>query len=83
MRARLRVGLLMLLDSVKTAKWVGDCFIYTTASNRINYFVGNESYTISPSDTYVSFLVHLVLSISSFAGHCTSLAMHPHIIASI
>ncbi|KIM61439.1 hypothetical protein SCLCIDRAFT_121865 [Scleroderma citrinum Foug A] len=38
-------------DAVKTAKWVGDCFIYTTASNRINYFVGSESYTISPSDT--------------------------------
>ncbi|KAI6146437.1 coatomer WD associated region-domain-containing protein [Pisolithus tinctorius] len=37
-------------DSVKTAKWVGDCFIYTTGSNRINYFVGTESYTISPSD---------------------------------
>ena len=39
--------------SVMTAKWVGDCFIYTTAGNRVNYFVGNESYTISPSDIYV------------------------------
>lgn len=38
-----------------TAKWVGDCFIYTTAGNRVNYFVGNESYTISPSDMYVLF----------------------------
>ncbi|KAF7968238.1 hypothetical protein HWV62_31569 [Athelia sp. TMB] len=38
-------------DSVKTAKWIGDCFIYTTSSNRLNYFVGNESYTISPLDT--------------------------------
>lgn len=38
-----------------TAKWVGDCFIYTTAGNRVNYFVGNESYTISPSDMYVVF----------------------------
>ncbi|PPR04845.1 hypothetical protein CVT24_007233 [Panaeolus cyanescens] len=38
-------------DSVKTAKWVGDCFIYTTASNRLCYFVGSESYTISPFDT--------------------------------
>ncbi|KIM52188.1 hypothetical protein SCLCIDRAFT_32837 [Scleroderma citrinum Foug A] len=41
---------LMLVDSVKTAKWVRDCFIYT-ASNQNNYFVGNESYTISLSDT--------------------------------
>ncbi|KAF8121048.1 coatomer WD associated region-domain-containing protein [Boletus edulis] len=38
-------------DNVMTAKWVGDCFIYTTTGNRINYFVGNESYTIGPSDT--------------------------------
>ncbi|KIM41967.1 hypothetical protein M413DRAFT_27504 [Hebeloma cylindrosporum] len=38
-------------DSVKTGKWVGDCFIYTTASNRLCYFVGSESYTISPFDT--------------------------------
>ena len=41
--------------SIMTAKWVGDCFIYTTAGNRVNYFVGNESYTISPSDMYVLF----------------------------
>ncbi|KIM60066.1 hypothetical protein SCLCIDRAFT_26858 [Scleroderma citrinum Foug A] len=36
-------------DTVKTAKWVRDCFIYT-ASNWNNYFVRKESYTISPSD---------------------------------
>ena len=39
--------------SVKTAGWIGDCFLYTTATNRLCYFVGSESYTISPSDTYV------------------------------
>ncbi|KJA17733.1 hypothetical protein HYPSUDRAFT_218691 [Hypholoma sublateritium FD-334 SS-4] len=38
-------------DNVKSAKWVGDCFIYTTAANRLCYFVGTESYTISPLDT--------------------------------
>ncbi|KAF8733449.1 hypothetical protein AX14_003844 [Amanita brunnescens Koide BX004] len=38
-------------ESVRTAKWVGDCFIYTTASNRLAYFVGSESYTLSPFDT--------------------------------
>ncbi|KAL6307108.1 coatomer beta [Sparassis latifolia] len=37
-------------EGVKTAKWVGDCFIFTT-SNRLNYFVGAESYTITPFDT--------------------------------
>ena len=35
--------------SMKTAKWVADCFIYTT-SNRLCYFVRSESYTISPFD---------------------------------
>jgi coatomer subunit beta' len=36
--------------SIKTAKWVGDCLIYTTTNNRLCYFVGSESYTISPFD---------------------------------
>jgi coatomer subunit beta' len=43
----------VILRSVKTAKWIGDCFIYTSASNRLNYLVGTESYTISPFDTFV------------------------------
>lgn len=43
----------LLLDSVRTAKWIGDCFIYTNAANRLNYFVGAESYTITPLDTCV------------------------------
>ncbi|CAL1699921.1 unnamed protein product [Somion occarium] len=38
-------------ENVKTAKWIGDCFIYTSAANRLNYFVGTESYTITPFDT--------------------------------
>ncbi|KAK7053051.1 Coatomer subunit beta' [Paramarasmius palmivorus] len=38
-------------ESIRTAKWIGDCFIYTTNSNRLSYFIGNESYTISPFDT--------------------------------
>ena len=79
--AHLHVGWLMLVDSVKTAKWVGDCFIYTP-SNQNNYFVRNELYTISLSDTYVSHLWFIPFSISSSTGQCTSLAMHPHIIVS-
>ncbi|KIY50151.1 coatomer protein [Fistulina hepatica ATCC 64428] len=35
-------------DAINTGKWIGDCFIYTTAANRLCYFVGKESYTISP-----------------------------------
>ncbi|KAF8634631.1 hypothetical protein AX15_000808 [Amanita polypyramis BW_CC] len=38
-------------ESIRTAKWVGDCFIFTTANNRLAYFIGSESYTISPFDT--------------------------------
>ncbi|EGN94961.1 hypothetical protein SERLA73DRAFT_76979 [Serpula lacrymans var. lacrymans S7.3] len=46
-------------DNVKTAKWIGDCFIYTTVGNRLNYFVGSESYTISPSDTSMYILGYI------------------------
>lgn len=49
------INMCLTLDSVKTAKWIGDCFIYTTVSNRLNYFVGTESYTITPFDQYVIF----------------------------
>lgn len=48
--------------SVKTAKWIGDCFIYTNAANRLNYFVGSETYPITQFDRYVAFVsrVHTV-----------------------
>ncbi|KAG2189488.1 hypothetical protein INT44_004630 [Umbelopsis vinacea] len=38
-------------SSVKTALWVGDCFIYTDGNNRLNYLVGEETYTITHFDT--------------------------------
>ncbi|KAG6371037.1 coatomer WD associated region-domain-containing protein [Boletus reticuloceps] len=50
--------------SIMTAKSVGGCFIYTTVGNRVNYFVGNESYTISLSDMYV--LLEQVSSLADF-----------------
>ncbi|KAF6750989.1 coatomer protein [Ephemerocybe angulata] len=46
-------------DGVKTGKWVGDCFIYTASNNRLCYFVGSESYTISPFDTPLYLLGYL------------------------
>ncbi|OSC97980.1 coatomer beta [Trametes coccinea BRFM310] len=46
-------------DNVKTAKWIGDCFIYTTAANRLNYFIGTESYTITPFDAPLFLLGYL------------------------
>lgn len=37
-------------DSVRTGEWVGDCFIYTNSTNRLNYLVGDQTYTVSHSD---------------------------------
>ena len=31
-----------LSDKVTTGQWVGDCFLFTNAANRLNYFVGGE-----------------------------------------
>ncbi|CAO3657574.1 unnamed protein product [Mucor hiemalis] len=39
-----------ITESVKTGSWAGDCFIYTNGSNRLNYLVGSQVYTISHSD---------------------------------
>lgn len=46
-------------DCVKTGIWVGDCFIYTNAVNRLNYYVGGEIVTIAHLDRLdkVHFLV--------------------------
>ncbi|KAJ2962985.1 hypothetical protein NQZ79_g1994 [Umbelopsis isabellina] len=40
-----------ITSTVKTAIWVGDCFIYTDSNNRLNYLVGEETYTITHFDT--------------------------------
>lgn len=45
--------------SVQTAKWIGDCLIYTTP-NRLCYFIGTETYTISPFDRFVSLSLSLL-----------------------
>lgn len=38
------------MASVRTGEWVGDCFIYTNSTNRLNYLVGDQTYTISHFD---------------------------------
>jgi coatomer subunit beta' len=38
-------------NSVRTGCWVGDCFIYTNNTNRLNYLVGDQTYTISHFDS--------------------------------
>ncbi|KAK9477576.1 coatomer WD associated region-domain-containing protein [Lipomyces japonicus] len=37
-------------ENVRAGKWVGDCFIYTTSTNRLNYLVGEQTYTVSHFD---------------------------------
>jgi coatomer subunit beta' len=41
---------LLTRSSVRTGEWVGDCFIYTNSTNRLNYLVGDQTYTISHFD---------------------------------
>ncbi|KAF2489312.1 Coatomer, beta' subunit [Lophium mytilinum] len=38
-------------ESVRTGQWVGDCFVYTNNTNRLNYLVGDQTYTISHFDS--------------------------------
>ncbi|ODQ67226.1 Coatomer, beta' subunit [Nadsonia fulvescens var. elongata DSM 6958] len=46
-------------DTVKSGSWVGDCFIYTTSFNRLNYLVGGETYTISHFDKQMYLLGYI------------------------
>jgi coatomer subunit beta' len=47
-------------ESVRTGQWVGDCFVYTTSpSNRLNYLVGDQVYTISHFDSPIYVLGYL------------------------
>lgn len=48
-----------LIIRVKTCKWVGDCFIYTNASNRLSYLIGDQSHVINHFDQGVYLLGYL------------------------
>ncbi|KXJ88268.1 coatomer WD associated region-domain-containing protein [Microdochium bolleyi] len=39
-----------IAETVRTGEWVGDCFIYTNSTNRLNYLVGDQTYTVSHFD---------------------------------
>lgn len=45
--------------SVKTCKWVGECFIYTNGTNRLSYLVGDQSHVINHFDQGVYLLGYL------------------------
>ncbi|KAJ8389588.1 hypothetical protein AAFF_G00118250 [Aldrovandia affinis] len=42
-------------EIVKTGLWVGDCFIYTSSVNRLNYFVGGEITIAHPLHTWTGY----------------------------
>lgn len=46
-------------ESIRTGEWVGDCFIYTNSANRLNYLVGDQTYTISHFDQSMYILGYL------------------------
>ena len=46
-------------ESVRTGQWVGDCFIYTNTTNRLNYLVGDQTYTVSHFDQPMYLLGYL------------------------
>ena len=46
-------------ESVRTGQWVGDCFIYTNDTNRLNYLVGDQTYTVSHFDQPMYLLGYL------------------------
>ena len=46
-------------ESVRTGQWVGDCFVYTNGTNRLNYLVGDQTYTVSHFDQPMYLLGYL------------------------
>lgn len=69
-------------ERVRTAYWVGDCFIYTNSNNRLNYCVGGETVTLSHLDRnmyllgYIPrdnrlYLIDKALSVVSYTLHLT------------
>jgi len=48
-----------IAEKVVTGRWVGDCFIYTNSSNRLNYCVGAEVSTLAHLDRAMFILGYL------------------------
>lgn len=46
-------------ETVRTGQWVGDCFIYTSSTKRLNYLVGDQTYAISHFDQPMYILGYL------------------------
>merc|ERR1711871_294990 len=37
-------------EVIRTGQWVGDCFLFTNASSKLNYYVGGETFTLAHLD---------------------------------
>lgn len=46
-------------ESVLSGQWVGDCFMYTNNANRLNYLVGDQTYTVAHFDKPMYLLSYL------------------------
>ena len=46
-------------ETVLSGQWVGDCFMYTNSANRLNYLVGDQTYTVAHFDKPMYLLSYL------------------------
>jgi len=53
------VMLLLTLFRIRSAEWLGDVLIYTNNTNRLNYLVGDQTYTVSHFDKPMYILGYL------------------------
>ncbi|CAD6961867.1 unnamed protein product, partial [Tilletia caries] len=66
-RSRTRVAAVVLISPAsrpqthraRTARWTGECFMYTTASNRLQYLIGEQTNTVHHSDRELYLLGYL------------------------
>ena len=45
-----------MTDKVRTGQWIGDCFLFTNASGKLNYYVGGEVITLCHLDHHMYLL---------------------------
>lgn len=48
-----------IAESIRTAKWTGECFIYTNSNFRVQYLVGEQTHTINHTDNELYLLGYL------------------------
>ncbi|KAK0722654.1 coatomer WD associated region-domain-containing protein [Lasiosphaeria miniovina] len=46
-------------ESIRSAEWLGDVLIYTNGTNRLNYLVGDQTYTVAHFDKAMYILGYL------------------------